>query len=338
MFTALPETPMLAPKPHPAVPNNQHPFSTRPRDTFWDTSDTADESSAKRLTAQSAIRMIDKYNISTTIYTDGSCKGGTKDGGAAAVITTGSAANPVILETIKKKGNKLTCSYGEEKAALTEALKWMTVNQKYDDTIICSDSQALLTSIDSLNPDTRDIRKTLESLHGTTYLHWIPGHYNIPGNEYADQAAKEAAQLPDLSQGQSTISYGVARAVAKAYIKDSEPQHHLVSKTYKGYNRKRADSKIESRKDGALLAQLRAGHCLHLSHYKNRIDSTKSATCPRCGEEEETVPHWIRCPATIRTREEIFGKSDLNLDILTTNPIEILAFAKKTLLEGPLDA
>ena len=218
--------------------------------------------------------------------------GGTKDGGAAAVITTGSAANPVILETIKKKGHKLTCSYGEEKAALTEALKWMTVNQKYDDTIICSDSQALLTSIDSLNPDTRDIRKTLESLHGTTYLHWIPGHYNIPGNEYADQAAKEAAQLPDLSQGQSTISYGVARAVAKAYIKDSEPQHHLVSKTYKGYNRKRADSKIESRKDGALLAQLRAGHCLHLSHYKNRIDSTKSATCPRCGEEEETVPQY----------------------------------------------
>ena len=65
VFTALPETPMLAPKPHPAVPNNQHPFSTRPRDTFWDTSDTADESSAKRLTAQSAIRMIDKYNIST---------------------------------------------------------------------------------------------------------------------------------------------------------------------------------------------------------------------------------------------------------------------------------
>ena len=338
VFTALPETPMLAPKPHPAVPNNQHPFSTRPRDTFWDTSDTADESSAKRLTAQSAIRMIDKYNISTTIYTDGSCKGGTKDGGAAAVITTGSAANPVILETIKKKGNKLTCSYGEEKAALTEALKWMTENQKYDDTIICSDSQALLTSIDSLNPDTQDIRKTLESLHGTTYLHWIPGHSNIPGNEYADQAAKEAAQLPDLGQGQSTISYGVARAVAKAHIKDSDSQHHLVSQTYKGYNRKRADSKIESRKDGALLAQLRAGHCLHLSHYKNRIDSTKSATCPRCGEEEETVPHWIRCPATIRTREEIFGKSDLNLDILTTNPIEILAFAKKTLLEGPLDA
>ena len=32
-------------------------------------------------------------------------------------------------------------------------------------------------------------------------------------------------------------------------------------------NRKRADSKIKSRKDGALLAQLRAGHCLHLSHY-----------------------------------------------------------------------
>ena len=68
----------------------------------------------------------------------------------------------------------------------------MVVNQIYDDTIISSDNQSLLTSIDSLNPDTKDIRKTLASLHGTTYLHWIPGHF--PGNEYSDQAAKKVQQ------------------------------------------------------------------------------------------------------------------------------------------------
>ena len=50
-------------------------------------------------------------------------------------------------------------------------------DQIYDDTIISSDNQSLLTSIDSLNPHTKDIRKTLASLHGTTYLHWIPGHF-----------------------------------------------------------------------------------------------------------------------------------------------------------------
>ena len=153
----------------------------------------------------------------------------------------------------------------------------------------------------------------LESLHGRTYLHWIPGHFNIPGNEYGDKAAKEAAQLPDLEQDRTPIPYGVARAVANSRIKDEDPQHHLVYQTYREYIRKKADSKVESRRDGALLAQLRAGHCLELSHYKNRIDPTKSATCPRCNEEEETVVHWIRCPATIRTREEIFGKSDSEL-------------------------
>ena len=207
--------------------------------------------------------------------------------------------------------------------------------QKPKEQHICSDSQSLLLSIDSLNPDTQEIRNILESLHGRTYLHWIPGHINIPGNEIADKAAKEAAQLPDLDQDHSPIPYGVARAVANTNIKDGDPQHHLVSQTYRGYNRKKADSKVESRRDGALLAQLRAGHCLELSHYKNRIDPTKSATCPRCNEEEETVAHWIRCPATIRKREKIFRRPDVSLDVLSKYPTETLAFAKETFQRNP---
>ena len=110
---------------------------------------------------------------------------------------------------------------------------------------------------------------------------------------------------------------------------------HLVSQTYRGYNRKKADSKVESRRDGTLLTQLRAGHCLELSHYKNRIDPTKSATCPRCNEEEETVAQWIRCLATIRIGEKIFEKSDVKLDVISTNPTDTLAFAKETLQMNP---
>ena len=73
--------------------------------------------------------MIDEYQINTIIYTNGSCTGGIADGGAAAVVTTGTAANPVVIETVMKKGGKYTCSYEEEKSAVKEALKWMLVNQ-----------------------------------------------------------------------------------------------------------------------------------------------------------------------------------------------------------------
>ena len=149
--------------------------------------------------------------------------------------------------------------------------------QRYDDTVVCTDSQALLTSIESMSPDTQDIRNILDSLHGKTHLHWIPSHSNIPGNEYADRAAKEAAKLPEPEESPIPVSYGVAKAVVRAHIKDEDPEHHVVAETYKGYIRKTADRQISSRKEGALLAQLRSGHCLELAHYKNRMDRTKSS-------------------------------------------------------------
>ena len=150
-------------------------------------------------------------------------------------------------------------------------------------------------------------------------------------------AAKEAAKLPE-QESVIPVPYGVARAVAKAYIKDKDPEHHVVSEAYKGYVRKTADKEISSRKEGAMLAQLRSGHCLELVHYKNRIDPTKSATCPRCEEDDETVKHWISCPATVRTRERIFGKSDLGLDVLAKHPKEALAYAEETLQRKTSDA
>ena len=51
------------------------------------------------------------------------CTGGIADGGAASVVPTGTAANPVVIGTIMKKGGKYTCSNEEENSALKEALK-----------------------------------------------------------------------------------------------------------------------------------------------------------------------------------------------------------------------
>ena len=91
-------------------------------------------------------------------------------------------------------------------------------------------------------------------------------------------------------------------------IRDPEPTHPRVAEAYKHLSAAEG-KKITTRKDGAMLAQLRAGHCMGLAHYRNRVDPTQSATCGKCGEEEETVEHWISCPATTNIRRRTFGQA-----------------------------
>ena len=104
--------------------------------------------------------------VHTVIYTNGSCKEEWRRVvPTVAVITAGTAANPVVIETTMKKGGQYTCSYEEDRPAIREALKLMLVSQKCNDTAVCSDSQALLTSIESWSPETQDIRDMLDMLH-----------------------------------------------------------------------------------------------------------------------------------------------------------------------------
>ena len=99
---------------------------------------------------------------------------------------------------------------------------------------------------------------------------------------------------------------------------------------------------LKIRKDATHIAQLRSWHCL--AHFKNRSDDKTSAACPECKEEEEeeekeeeeeeeTVSHWLKYPATIRTRENIFGRMDVSPDTLNKDPFSSLAFAEVTLLK-----
>ena len=141
VFTSMPEPPPEPPKPLSNPQSAVDPFLTMFRDNpFWrvEQQDQVQAMSINQSNASKAIKKIDSYEVDIVIYTDGSCKGGMEDGGSAVVITTGTASNPVVLETIQKKGAKYTCSYQEEKEAMVEALKWMKVNQKYSDTVICS--------------------------------------------------------------------------------------------------------------------------------------------------------------------------------------------------------
>ncbi len=88
------------------------------------------------------------------------------------------------------------------------------------------------------------------------------------------------------------------------------------------------------------VARLRSPHPSmrgsHSTPYANQLDMTVNPKCPSCGEEQQTVEHWLqRCPNALALRQQLFGEPSLPLSVLTTNPGSVLALAKKTLLLMP---
>jgi len=70
---------------------------------------------------------------------------------------------------------------------------------EYDASIaICSDSQAALKAPDTVKTTSKLVTETMTelkrlSLFNSVRLIWVPGQFNVPGNEIADKLANEAA-------------------------------------------------------------------------------------------------------------------------------------------------
>ena len=232
------------------------------------------------------LRAIYRQDATHVIYTDGSCTGGTTDGGAASVITIGPAEMPEEVEGCQAKGSRFTCSYDEEFRALNLALDWIAANRTEQDPKVtfCTDSLSLLQAIENLNPDTDEIRQKMESLEGSIDLMYVPGHKDVPGNELADKYAKDATKLPGQNDV-GGVSMKAAKSIVNRSFKDPPSKHSIIKLSYDGMSDARDHAAVKSRIHGTLLAQLRSGHHKSLGYYRNFLDPTQSRSCDRCKED-----------------------------------------------------
>ena len=279
---------------------------------------------------------IRDLNSSVVIYTDGSASSGTTDGGAGVVVTSGDPEDPQITQTIMVKGAPRTSSYEEEVCAMNTALDFICNNYQEGQVTICTDSLALCQALLSLNKDVDPTLRRISQCLPSIVIQWVPAHFGVPGNEAADQAAKDATTIDDACR---PVSFASECARIRQAVKDpapTEPGDIKIHKIYSTYSRARDEAEVTTRKDQIDIARLRARTHPALQAYQKKIDAQADATCPRCGLDEEDLEHWlIDCPAMSFRKMKLFGTHALESNCLTLMPGKSLELAGASILRSP---
>ena len=159
--------------------------------------------------------------------------------------------------------------------------------------------------------------------------------YSSKRKENADKAAKEARLI--TTDAPLAISLSSSIQIINETVHDASSTHKWVAAVYKLRSFHRDVKQITNRRDDILIAHLWSGHHPSLKQYLHRLDPSQDPICPNCQEEEQDLVHWLRdCPALSSVRQQVFGCHQGSLEWLATRPGDVVAYARKTLVN--LDA
>ena len=275
-----------------------------------------------------------------TCYTDGSR---TDSGSGAGYIITTDNNNTTLDERSFKLPDYCTV-YQTELTAIIEACKYLST---YTNThiIIWSDSLSSIQAISSHSTrsrTTRDCYDTLNTLGSTNTLEirWIAAHTGLWGNEKADELAKNG------TTSESTLNCPIPQSYIKRLINDKVtklnqeswitdgPRHTKLTLGHKNINiiKNLNTTLSNNRQNYRTAVHLITGHC-GLNKHLHTIRKSDTSACPKCGDGEETVSHFLgQCPAIAQIRGQYFRDYYLSVnDIFDNQHIStIVNFANHT--------
>ena len=199
---------------------------------------------------------------------------------------------------------------------------------------IYSDSQAAIQAIGGLRVTAstvmtcRDAISKLVSHNNAVTIYWVPGHFDVMGNERADLLAREGSNRPPYGpEPLVPIPYSSLKRTVGAWI---QTEHNRVwSGGTVGLSTKAVLPAIDatltktlltlSRKDLRVVVHSLTQHN-SLRYHLHRIGQAEDPFCTKCGMEPETPRHIVEeCPALSRLRIRVFSSFNVTLKEIVTN-------------------
>lgn len=279
--TTLPITTDDLPEPWKQDPWNVHLSLTVPGVSSGD----AQDSGVKRTLTLAMLE--DQYPQEAWIhaYTDGSATNATANGGAGVYMTTpGGQDTTASIPT-----GKLCSNYAAEVHALTKAAE--LVRDSHSDchqVVFLTDALSALEALAGNKlPRLMQLLQEL-SRKRRVVLQWVPSHCGLPGNEMADQLAKQGTIEEQPDDG---VTFPEKRTLIKALFKTPREQdaYHALERWQQ-----------------VIIFRLRTGHCRLNSHMYYTMRLAPSPKC-RCGEADETPEHVLQtCRLLTQPRDRVW--------------------------------
>jgi len=257
-------------------------------------------------------------------FTDGSRNDRRRAGAACVRIVNGNKSNARRIRVPMGRGKE---AFDAELMAILAALK--DAGNRQDDNLlpptihVVVDSQAALKRIQTVGYGSG--QPIVHSIHQwerrliyqaddlEIKYHWVPAHKGAWGNEEADQAAKQAAEMPDnmVAPENRYLSLANMSRLISEYTTKARGEFIQAKGGRKfEWNKKLAmNSTLRDtpKRDAQVFWQFSCGHALTGDYLKHKIKKTDDDTCWHCnGGQPQTRSHLIeRCAAFKEERKEL---------------------------------